>query len=57
MVLIEGEGREGEGEEGKEKFCINLNLPGHPAFDTREMGEDWNGPSRERVVLCEKGPM
>ena len=57
MVLIEGEGREGEGEEGKEKFCINLNLPGHPAFGTREMGEDWNGPSRERVVLCEKGPM
>ena len=41
--LIEGLGWEGEGDKGNKKFCINLNLPGHPDLGIIERGEDWKG--------------
>ena len=42
--LMEGKGLVAFGDDGNEKFCTNLNLPGRPGLGIKESGDDWNGP-------------
>ena len=38
--LTETLGKQGEGDSGKEKFCIILNLSGRPGFGISDSGDD-----------------
>jgi len=54
--LMEGFGKDGEGESGKDKFWGLQNFPGLPGLGMMEKGEDWKGPMSAWSVWQENGP-
>lgn len=55
--LMEGDVWGCLGIRGNEKFCTNLNLPGHPGLGIIDNGEDWKGPMDLRMRVSKCSPM